>query len=36
MKVKNLKSKNTKIKLQINKEIKKRLLKIEVKNHRIL
>ena len=36
MKVKNLKSKNTKIKLQIMKEIKKRVLKIEVKNHWLL
>ena len=33
MKVKNLKSKNTKIKLQ---RIKKRVLKIEVKSHRLL
>ena len=31
MKVKNLKSKNTTIKLEIMKEIKKRVLKIEVK-----
>ena len=38
MKVKNLRSKNTKIKLQIMKEIKKkkRVLKIKVKNHRLL
>ena len=37
MKVKNLGSKNTKIKLQIMKEIlKKRVLKITVKNHRLL
>ena len=35
MKVKNLKSKNTKIKLQIMKE-KKSVLKIKVKNHRLL
>ena len=35
MKVKNLRSKNTKIKLQIMKK-KKRVLKIKVKNHRLL
>ena len=35
MKVKNLRSKNTKIKLQIMKK-KKRVLKIKVKNHRFL
>ena len=34
MKVKNLRYKNTKIKLQIMK--KKRVLKIKVKNHRLL
>ena len=34
MKVKNVRSKNTKIKLQIMK--KKRVLKIKVKNHRLL
>ena len=36
MKVKNLRSKNTEINLQIIKEIKKRVLKIKVKNHRLL
>ena len=37
MKLKNLRSKNTKIKLQIMKEIKKkRVLKIKVKNHSLL
>ena len=36
MKVKNLRSKNTKINLQIIKEIKKGVLKIKVKNHRLL
>ena len=37
MKVKNLRSKNTKIKLQIMKEIKiKRVLEIKVKNRRLL
>ena len=35
MKVQNLRSKNTKIKLQIMKE-KKSVLKIKVKNHRLL
>ena len=35
MKVKNQRSKNIKIKLQIMKE-KKRVLKIKVKNHRLL
>ena len=35
MKVKNLRSKNTEINLQIIKEIKKRVLKIKVKNHRL-
>ena len=36
MKVKNLRPKNTKIKLQIMKEIKKTCIKIKVKNHRLL
>ena len=35
MKVKNLRSKNTKMKLQIMKE-KKPVLKLKVKNHRLL
>ena len=35
MKVKNLRSKNTNLKLQIMKE-KKRVLKLTVKNHRLL
>ena len=40
MKVKNLRSKNTKIKLKIMKEIiiikQQRVLKIKLKNHRLL
>ena len=36
MKLKNLRSKNTKIKLQIMKEIKKSVFKIKVKNHKLL